>query len=346
MDRILLPLLTAFIITFATTPLFRRLAIKVDAVDRPRDDRRVHKKPIPYFGGLGIYLAIMVTVLYFGNNSPKQMAILLGATVINIMGVIDDLKDLSPKTKLAVQMAVGFYLVYNGIFIDNITNPLSFRGASTIDLPNIVSDIVTVFWITGITNTVNLIDGLDGLATGVSAISALSLMAVAYKLGYVNSVLLSSVLAGACLGFLPYNFNPASIFLGDAGSLFLGYMLATISIEGVMKSSLTIAAIVPMLILVIPIFDTTFAIFRRLAKGQHPMKADKGHLHHRLLRKGYSQKKTTLILYSISAIFGAIAFISVQADARVSVRLSIALFIATLYMIFILTRTDLKEEGK
>lgn len=344
--EVFLPTIMAFTITLVITPLFRSLAKKMGAVDIPKDNRRVHKEPIPYFGGLGIFLGVLLTSFYFKDLSPKHTAILIGGAIIIFTGIIDDLKDLGALTKLFIQIGVSLYLVYSGVFIDNITNPFSFSGGRNIDLPMAISAILTVFWITGITNTVNLIDGLDGLATGVSAISAASLMAVAYKLGYSNSMFLSSILLGAALGFLPYNFNPASIFLGDAGSLFLGYMLATISIEGVMKSSLTIAVVVPMIILGIPIFDTTFAIFRRLAKGENPLKADKGHLHHRLLNNGFSQKKTALILYSISILFGVLAFIAVQADARVSVRMAIGLFIITIYMIFILTRNDLKKEEK
>ena len=191
---------------------------------------------------------------------------------------------------------------------------------------------ITVFWIVGITNTLNLIDGLDGLAAGVASISALSFLFVGLKFHYNPIVILSAITAGSALGFLPYNFNPASIFMGDTGALFLGFVLAYISIEGVMKSVATIAFVVPIIILGVPIFDTAFAICRRWVNGKPIMEADKGHLHHRLLKLGFSQKKTVLILYGISAVFGISAILISKMNSKRAVLGSVIVFLVTIIL--------------
>lgn len=346
LSKSLIPMAISFIIAFITTPIARKMAFKFGAVDIPKDDRRVHKEPIPYLGGVAIYLGVLIGILIFLPLGDKRtMSILLGGTIIMISGLVDDFIDISPKAKLIVQVIAGIILIFGGVRIEFITYPFS-SDRGIIEFPYWLSIIATVFWTTGVTNTVNLIDGLDGLAAGVSAISSLSLMLVAYKLGYDEIIIISAILAGACLGFLPFNFNPAKIFMGDAGALFLGFMLGAISIEGVMKSAATIALIVPLLILGIPIFDTTFAIFRRLLKGQHPMQADKGHLHHRLLRRGYSQKKTVLILYSISIFFGVTAVSIVKVNSKQSVQLSIVLFLVATIFAFLVGRFENGENNR
>ena len=312
------------------TPIVRKLAFKIGAVDVPKDDRRVHKKAMPLMGGLAIFAAVIVSVLIFLPLDKTTFSILIGGTLIVISGIIDDLKDMSPKVKLLFQILAGVVLILGGIKVDFITNP--FTSNSSLLYLRWLSIPITMFWVVGITNTLNLIDGLDGLAAGVAMISSVSLMLVASKFGYEEITILSAIVAGACLGFLPFNFNPAKIFMGDTGALFLGFMLAAISIEGVMKSVATIAVIVPILILGVPIFDTTFAIFRRLLNGQSIMAADKGHLHHRLLNKGFSQKKTVLILYGISSIFGLFAVLIAKANSRQAVYLSVALFIGSVLM--------------
>lgn len=312
------------------TPIVRKLAFKIGAVDVPKDDRRVHKKAMPLMGGLAIFAAVIISVLIFLPLDKTTFSILIGGTLIVISGIIDDLKDMSPKVKLFFQILAGVVLILGGIKVDFITNP--FTSNSSLLYLRWLSIPITLFWVVGITNTLNLIDGLDGLAAGVAMISSLSLMLVASKFGYGEITILSAIVAGSCLGFLPFNFNPAKIFMGDTGALFLGFMLAAISIEGVMKSVATIAVIVPILILGVPIFDTTFAIFRRLLNGQSIMAADKGHLHHRLLNKGFSQKKTVLILYGISSIFGLFAVLIAKANSRQAVYLSVALFIGSVLM--------------
>lgn len=327
MGIFIIPFITATFISAMATPLVRKLAFRIGAVDIPKDDRRVHKKAMPLMGGLAIFAAVVIAVLIFLPLDRSTFSILLGGTLIVMSGIIDDLKDLSPKLKLLFQVLAGLILIFGGVKVDVITNPFT-SGISVLDL-RWLSIPITLFWVVGITNTLNLIDGLDGLAAGVAMISSISFMLVASKFVNPEITILAAIVAGSCLGFLPFNFNPAKIFMGDTGALFLGFMLAAISIEGVMKSVATIAIIVPILILGVPIFDTTFAIFRRLLNGQSIMAADKGHLHHRLLNRGYSQKKTVLILYGISSVFGLFAVLVAKANSRQAVYLSAVLFIVS-----------------
>ena len=330
MGSFIIPFLIATLISFFSTPIVRKLAIKIGAVDIPKDDRRVHTEAMPFLGGIAIFASVVITVLLFLPLDRSTFAILMGSTLIVMSGILDDLRDLSPKKKLAFQIAAAVVLIIGGVKVEFITNP--FSSTSTLVMLGWMSIPITLFWIVGITNTVNLIDGLDGLAAGVAMISSISLMLVAYKFSYTEITILSAILAGACLGFLPFNFNPAKIFMGDTGALFLGFMLAAISIEGIMKSVATIAVVVPIIILGIPIFDTTFAIFRRLLNGQSIMAADKGHLHHRLLNMGFSQRKTVLLLYGISSIFGLAAVLISKANSRQAVYLSMITFIGAILL--------------
>lgn len=327
MESYIAPFLLAAFISFFATPLVRKLAFKVGAVDIPKDDRRVHKEPMPLIGGLAIFIAVVIVTLVFLPLDREIISILLGASFIVVAGIIDDLRELRPKAKFSLQIIAGLILILGGIKVEFVTNPFAINSSllhlSWLSIP------ITLFWVVGITNTLNFIDGLDGLSAGVAMISSLSLMVVAGKFGYTSVIVLSATVAGACLGFLPFNFNPAKIFMGDTGALFLGFMLAAISIEGVMKSVATIAIVAPILILSVPIFDTTFAIFRRLLNGQSIAAADKGHLHHRLLNRGFSQKKSVLILYGISATFGLFAVLVSNANSRQAVYLSLALLIVS-----------------
>ncbi len=325
MLKYILPFLTSMAISLILTPLVRKLAIKIGAVDIPKDNRRVHKEPMPLIGGLAIFFAVIIATLTFLPLTKEIISIILGRTIIVMGGIIDDLRELNPKAKFLFQIVAGLILIIGGVKIEFVTNPFS-RDITLLDL-RWLSIPITLFWVVGITNTVNFIDGLDGLSSGVAMISSLTLMIVAGRFGYSNIIVLSAAMAGACLGFLPYNFNPAKIFMGDTGALFLGFMLAAITIEGVMKSVATIAIVAPILILSVPIFDTTFAIFRRLLNGQSIVAADKGHLHHRLLNRGFSQRKSVLILYSISAAFGLIAILVSQANSKQAVYLSVALLV-------------------
>ncbi|HHV71616.1 MAG TPA: undecaprenyl/decaprenyl-phosphate alpha-N-acetylglucosaminyl 1-phosphate transferase [Clostridia bacterium] len=293
----------AVVIAYLLTPLVIKLAYGVGALDKP-DKRKVHQKPTPRLGGLAIYLAFLAAVFYALPMEEEIKGILVGSSLIVLLGVIDDLKQLSAKTKLLGQIAAAFVLVGYGVRIEWITNPIN-----GIFYLNKLSIPVTVFWIVGVTNTVNLIDGLDGLAAGVSTIASVTLLMVAFRFGQASTIFLTAAVAGACIGFLPYNFNPAKIFMGDTGSMFLGFVLSAIAVTGTLKSATTIALGVPILALGLPIIDTTCAIIRRYRNGTPIYKADKGHLHHRLLDMGMSQKKAVLVMYGISSVLGLTAII-------------------------------------
>lgn len=291
--------IVALVISYILTPFVKKLAWKTGAVDIPKDERRVHTKPIPRIGGLAIYIAFIVTVLITMPVTDNIKGVIIGGTLITILGVLDDIYNLPAKIKLLGQVAAAGILVYFGIKVEWVTNPLGdmvYLGKLSIP--------ITIFWIVGVTNTLNFIDGLDGLAAGIASIASFTLMLVALNEGLGPVVILTAALAGGAVGFLPFNFNPAKIFMGDTGAMFLGYILAAISVMGAIKSATAIALAVPILALGLPIFDTAFAILRRAINGYPVMKADKDHLHHRLLAIGLTQRQTVLIMYSISAALG------------------------------------------
>lgn len=302
MYSLIIPFLMAGIVSYFFTPIAKKIAYKLDAIDVPKDDRRVHKEPIPRLGGIAIFIGFIVTFLTFTNMETKEIiGISTGSLIIVFTGIFDDIKPMNAKVKLFFQIIAACVLIASGIKIAGFTNP--FDGSSYIRL-GIFSYPVTIFWIVGITNTMNLIDGLDGLAAGISAISAFVLAYVAFINGWMDTAVMTIIVAGASIGFLPYNFNPAKIFMGDTGALFLGYILSAISISGTLKSATAITIAVPILALGIPIFDTSFAIVRRIASGKPIMEADKGHLHHRLLSVGLDQKSVVIRMYFISIFLG------------------------------------------
>ncbi len=288
----------ALAVAYFVTPHVKNLAIKIGAVDAP-DARKVHTKPMARMGGLAIYAAFVIAVLASMYVSREIMGILVGGTVILIVGIIDDLKPLPPRVKLLGQIVAATVLVMFDIRIEWLTNP--FGDMLYVDYFAIP---LTIIWVVSLTNTVNLIDGLDGLAAGVSTIASLTILLVALQQNFVSVAILTAALAGSALGFLQHNFNPAKIFMGDTGSMFLGYMLAAISILGAVKSAATIALIVPIVALGLPILDTAFAIIRRYMSGKPIFKPDKGHLHHRLLEMGLTQKQAVLLMYVISGCLG------------------------------------------
>ncbi len=294
--------------SFLLTPAAKVIAHKVNAIDVPKDNRRMHTTPIPRLGGLAIYGSIILSILVFlWPLSIELQAIIFGASVIVVSGFLDDTKGLSPSMKVIFQLIAALIAIYGGIKVDYISNFLGERG-SIISL-GIFSYPISILWIIGVTNAINLIDGLDGLADGVSAIAATTLAITSFLFGNIEIGIICLIIAGACLGFLPYNFNPASIFMGDTGALLLGYLFAVITIEGVLKTAATVAVVVPVLILGLPISDTLFAIVRRTMSGKSFAVADKGHLHHRILNLGFSIKKTVLILYLLAIILGVLAVV-------------------------------------
>ena len=319
--------LLAFITTFVVTPHTMRLAKKVGAIDIP-NDRRVNKKPMPRLGGLAVIAGFVVSIIYlfittsiegklnlFGeeNYYLKMIGFFLGALILGLVCYVDDVKGVPSWVKLTAQIIASIIVVACGVKIENISIPFT---EGKIIMGDIFSYILTVCWIVGITNAINLIDGLDGLSSGVTLISCLSLLMVfALNGSPLIAIVLITALAGALVGFLPFNFSPAKTFIGDTGSNFMGFALAIISILGVAKTYTALVLIAPIIILAMPIFDTLFAIFRRLIKGKSikaVFKPDKGHLHHKLMAKGYTQKQAVLIMYGITAILGMFAVILLE----------------------------------
>lgn len=319
----------AFLVSLFATPQAKKLAIKLGVIDIPKD-RSSHKEPTPLAGGTAIVIGFIVSIavigLIEGSMLPRYyIALIGGGLLISALGFLDDMYDLNAPLKLFVQILAALIVVMSGIKIDVLSWPFVVGG--TLQLSPTFNNIATVIWIVGITNAVNFMDGLDGLATGISSIASLCMMFIAIIYGDPISVLLTAALAGACLGFLPHNFNPASIFMGDTGSTFLGFTLAVISAEGLLKSYTAITWIIPIIILGLPIFDTSFAIIRRLADGRSPMSADRGHLHHRLVDKGYSHKRAVIVLYIVASGFGIAGILLAMNDVALAISIIVLILI-------------------
>lgn len=303
--------------TLALTPLVRIVGIRWGIVSHP-GGRHVHKGVIPRIGGVAMFIGFAMAVLveYLGERlwdwapaltrlGRPALGIILGLGIVFLVGVLDDVLELRPGQKFLGQLAAAGVVIAFGVKIAFVSNP--FGGG--IILLGVLSYPITLFWIVGFANVINLIDGLDGLAAGVTAIASLSFLLLAVQSNVLAAGALAAALLGACLGFLRFNFHPASIFMGDSGALFLGFALACISLLGVMKSVAAITLVIPLLIIGVPIFDTFSAIIRRSRHGQPIQVADKGHIHHRLLGRGFNQRQTVLIIYvwSIALAFGGYA---------------------------------------
>lgn len=327
----------AFMTAFVITPYTIKLAKKVGAIDMP-SDRRVNKKPIPRIGGLAVIAGFIVSAAYLiitmcvegkldlndsENYKMKVLGFLIGIIVLGIFSYLDDVKNLKPIQKLIAQVIAAVIIYVFGIRIDVINEHV---------LPEAISFILTVGWIVGITNAINLIDGLDGLSSGTTLISCISLLIIfATNNSPLISIILITALAGAIIGFLPYNANPAKTFIGDVGAQFLGFTLSVIAILGVAKTVTLVVLVAPILVLALPIFDTIFAIIRRIIKGKSikaVFQADRGHLHHRLMEAGYTQKQSVFILYGASAMLGMFAIILI--DNGIWKAISFALIIAAI----------------
>lgn len=314
LTRIILVLIIGFVVAYLTTPLSIKLAYKLDIIDRPRDDRRVHNRPIPRFGGMGIFLGSMAALIIpAGMNSSIRVA-MLGGIMMYGLGVSDDILDLKPMAKFGGQLLIATFMFAMGIrirFINLMIIPAAQDSRVMLYFGAGIAYLITVIWIVGITNAVNLMDGLDGLAAGSTAIMALSLAYVAYihgiRLGMMPVCVAFCAVAAGCLGFLPYNFSPAKTFMGDGGSLYLGYMISILSVISPLKRATFVGAIIPMLVLAVPIFDTVFAMVRRMFRHESIMKADRGHLHHHLMAAGFGQRRSVLIMYGIVGIMGIVA---------------------------------------
>lgn len=312
--KVLLAMAVAAVVAFALTPIVKSFAQKVGAIDVPKDERRMHKEPIPLLGGLAIFFAFILSVLLFADIDRQVQGMLLGSVVIVVLGIVDDVMPLKAWFKFIIQIIAAGIAVYYGNIIGILSNPNIFSSNPYWDL-GVLAIPITILWIVAITNSVNLIDGLDGLAVGVSAINSGCLLVIALMVSEGNVALLMAALVGACVGFIPYNLNPAKIFIGDTGATFLGYILAVVSIQGLFKFYAVISFAVPFLILGVPIFDTVFAFARRILKGKNPMSPDRGHVHHRLIDMGFNQKQSVAILYVITAILGLSAVVLTSSGA-------------------------------
>lgn len=323
--------ITAFVLSLLATPLAIKLAPKIGAVDVPKDGRRMHSRAIPRFGGMAIFIGATVSMLAFMTFDTRIIGVIIGGALIYALGVIDDLANLPAKVKFAGQTMCAIILYSFNIRIEFLSG---FFGDGVSYLGNVVCFFVTIIWVVGVTNCVNLIDGLDGLAAGTASIASLCIAYVAYIHGMylVSGAMLA--IAGAALGFLPFNFSPARIFMGDSGSLFLGFSIAGLSILGPVKGATIIAVIVPLLVMGLPIFDTLFAILRRVVNKRPIMEADKGHLHHRIMDIGLGQRRTVLMLYGISGIMG-VGAVLISRDLNIE---AMGLFaIALIYIYVFLT---------
>lgn len=324
----------AFGVSLISTPYIKVLAQKIGAIDVP-DARRVHDHPIPRMGGLAIFYGFLIAILCFAKVNTELRGILIGSLVIIALGIIDDVKQLGAKIKLAVQIFVAVIVVSHGVVIDYISMPEFIVKGGILSLGYFAVP-VTILWIVAVTNAVNLIDGLDGLAVGVASIATFSLFFIAILAGEMQVALITASLAGGCMGFLPYNFNPAKIFMGDTGSTFLGFMLSVVCIQGLFKGYVVISFIVPFLILGLPLFDTGFAIVRRIWNKKPIMAPDRGHLHHKLMDMGFSQKQTVAILYIITSILAlsAVVVLEIGAFTAAVFVITIALFSVFAYKIY------------
>lgn len=322
---VILALGVSMLISFIATPLVKKLAYKIGAVDVPKDNRRMHDHPIPRMGGLAIFIGCVVSILLFADVDRALRGILIGACIIVAVGVVDDAHPLGAGVKFILQIVAALIAVWHGVVIQTIANPFFF-GDNPYWNFGIWAVPITVIWIVAVTNSVNLIDGLDGLADGVSTIGALTMLIIALMMGDLEIAVITAALVGACVGFIPYNRNPAKIFMGDTGSTFLGFMLATVSVIGLFKLYAVISFIVPFIILGFPIFDTVSAFTRRILKGQNPMKADRSHTHHKLIDMGMNQKQAVATLYMVAGVLGLCA-VMIVTTGYVKVILSVAALI-------------------
>lgn len=316
----------ALILSLLLVPGVAKLAIRIGAVDKP-NARKVHTKIMPRMGGLAIYVSFFVVLFLSQSMTQQLLGLFLGGTVLVIVGIIDDMKDIPAKVKLCGQIVAACIVVAFGVRVDFMTN--IFHG-DTFFL-SVFSIPVTIIWIVSIINAVNLIDGLDGLAAGISIIAATTMAIVGYASGQTAMASMAMILIGATLGFLRYNFHPAKIFMGDTGSMFLGYNLAVFAVLGVAKSFTLLSLVTPILVLAIPILDTLFAIIRRKMNHKPIFKPDKHHLHHCLLNYGFSHRDTVLIIYAVSAILALCGLIMTYLNSTQGICLLAVISVVIIY---------------
>jgi UDP-GlcNAc:undecaprenyl-phosphate GlcNAc-1-phosphate transferase len=343
-----------FLVTFVSTPISMRVAGRIGAIDVPKDKRRMHDRPVPCFGGMAIFLGVIVTLLlikngffqntflfenYSGVSADKIDGLIAGGAVIFVAGVIDDIRGMRPLVKLALQIAGATVAFALGVRMDTIKLlGLDLGDGSAGSL--VISFIITLIWIVAIVNMINLIDGMDGLAAGVVGISSLAIAYAGYLRGYYDVTLGMCTVAGSAFGFLPFNFYPAKSFMGDSGAMFLGFMLASVSAMNQSKSATIVAIIAPVIVLGVPLFDVIFAVFRRLLRGQSILLADKSHLHHLISHIGMGQRRTVLMLYGVTSVMGVAAILL----SRELILEAIFLFgVAILFIIVLIWKWNVKE---
>ena len=314
----ILALGTAFVTALLATPQVRKLALKVGVLDAV-DDRRMHAEPKPRIGGIAVYLglvfalfvsigfALHTTLFHSANDTQDFFGLLFGGTLIMLVGVWDDIMGMRPRSKFLAQVVVAIVSMVYGFHIPGFEIPGTDRY---VNLPPYIDYPITLVWYLGMMNAINFLDGLDGLLAGVTAISGIFLFAIASAHGHVGAALVLCALVGGALGFLPYNFNPAKIFLGDTGSLFIGYVFATVSLLITAKIAVTVSLLVPLVALALPVVDTAAAILRRFRAGKAITEADRGHFHHILVfRFGLNVKQAVLLIYAVSFILGMAAYL-------------------------------------
>ncbi|OUX74475.1 MAG: undecaprenyl-phosphate alpha-N-acetylglucosaminyl 1-phosphate transferase [Synechococcus sp. TMED90] len=347
--------LAAALVTMVTVPLVRRLGLRHGFTDAP-DSRKQHSVPMVRLGGvamvLGFSVALGLTWLAggFGMLTPARDQLiwttLAGSLCFFIIGLADDLFSLSPWPRLAGQVAVAMVVWSQGVRIGAIDLPWASSTADAVVLPGLVSLIATVIWLVGITNAINWLDGLDGLAAGVAGIAAIGLVSVSFSLHQVAAAFLAAALAGSCLGFLRHNFNPARIFMGDGGSYFLGFSLAAISIVGPAKGLTTVSLLLPLLILSLPLADMSAVIMGRLSSGHSPFYPDRRHLHHRLLRAGFSHRRTVLLIYVFTQWLAALAMVVANVEMRfLWLGLATAILVGTVVVMQKQKQAELAQEA-
>lgn len=314
--------ISAVAITFFVTPIVIDIAYQVGAVDHP-ESRRVHKKVMPRAGGLSIIFGFLVAFIIAAQFVDLSYGILIAGVIVGLIGFLDDKFHLGPLSKIAGQLIAIAILIFSGTYIEFLTVPFT---DTFVAVPLWISIPITILWVIGVTNAVNLIDGLDGLASGVSMIASVTILIMAVSMGNIVVVFLATALIGSILGFFYFNFHPAKIFMGDTGSLFLGFILAVISLMG-FKQVTTVSLFIPFIVLGVPLTDTFMAIVRRILNNQRIMDADKSHLHHRLLDHGYTHTQTVFIIYGIAMLFGATAVIFSQSNLLGATVISILLFV-------------------
>lgn len=331
--------IVTFLASLILVPIVKKIAIHINAMDEP-NERKIHKVPMPRLGGLAIFLAFLLGYMLYGEISTQMLSILIGSFLLILVGIVDDIHSVKARYKLIVQIVAAAIVVLYG---DLSFTELSVFGYN-IYFNDFFGALLSILFIVAITNAINLIDGLDGLAAGISSIYFLTIAIIAFILNRIGGldVIISLIMLGSTLGFLFHNFPPAKIFMGDTGSLFLGFMISIIALLGYKVTTFT-SLIVPIIILAIPIFDTVFAILRRLIKGQNIGVADKEHFHHQLLKMKYSPTKSILIIYVIDIAFAAVSIFYILGDNQIAIAIYVVLMIL---LLFVILKTDVLFEHK